>query len=102
MLASLRQSDPESYRLLCKALISERERLQVKLQSPAIHCKIEEFKVRLKLWVLRGVLEHDIAMSQLKKIAKRYSRIGRLPQEYNQPELYQVEPEEEESKGQLH
>ena len=43
----------------------------------------EEFKTRLKLWVLRGVLEHDIAMSQLKKIAKKYSRIGRLPYEYN-------------------
>ena len=40
------------------------------------------------MWVLRGVLNHDLNMTILELIAAKYERIDIVPTDYYQPELF--------------
>ena len=45
-------------------------------------------KIMRLLWVINGAVDHGISLKRLFKVSKTYERIGMIPQDYMQAELY--------------
>mmetsp|Transcript_19819 Transcript_19819/g.24502 ORF Transcript_19819/g.24502 Transcript_19819/m.24502 type:complete len:95 (+) Transcript_19819:497-781(+) len=74
------------YAFLCEGL--EQEQTQLRQRLPDAKGK-ESLKIKLRLWVLEGVLVEGLAMDILNSIAGKYAKIELVPSHYFFPELYQ-------------
>ena len=41
-----------------------------------------------KIWVLDGVLDHDLPFAQLEQVAAKHAKIDHIPKGYFYPELF--------------
>ena len=46
-------------------------------------------KAKRLLWVLVGILEHDLSQERLKQVYKTYDRLDLIPEGYQYAQLYQ-------------
>lgn len=92
----LRDKNPTKYRMIQDDLLDEKLNIDTRLQFMSIERadasqltnakQIREMKHRL--WVIEGVLNHNLDIKLLEQIAEKHSRIGTLPSGYFYPELY--------------
>ena len=89
------RSNPALYRDLKRGLCEDRARLyreHVTLASARSGSKKDSKRmgeIGRRLWVLNGMLEHDITWGMLTIIANKYEKIDAVPSHYFQPELFQ-------------
>ena len=45
-------------------------------------------KIKRLLWVIGGAIDHSLSIKRLFKVSKTYERIGMIPKDYMQAELF--------------
>ena len=87
--AALRTQNPGLYKFSLKALEMERKEIfkQLAMLGETRNFQTKR-KLQRKMWVINGVLCHDLDEKLLNQIADKFAKIDMVPSSYFQPELY--------------
>ena len=75
-------------------LLGRRQSMQTVLLREGL-ADVKRKTIQRHIWVITGVLEHDLSIKRLTKVSRTYERINLVPKDYNQADLYErnVEPQ---------
>ena len=80
VLAKVQQQDEAAYALITTPIRAELDALTKLVKSQA---GMARRRSERRIWVLRGVLGHDLNMALLQRIALKYERIDAVPTSYH-------------------